>query len=143
MTKNIALKIATFVVLSIFIFALGVSSFAKMKEPDGINWSYLGTCSYSFDLTSTTSTQKHFFIDGTTTTGAPRNAYVKVELQKYINAGWNTIYTLTDEDYMAAGVEDTDYSVDKNYTYRLKITHKAKTTSGTTLETYTHYSYTL
>ena len=143
MTKNIALKIATLLVLCIFTLSLGVSSFAKMKEPDSINWSYLATCDYSFDLVSSDSSYKYFYMMGSTTVGSTRNAYVKVELQQLLDGVWTTIYTLTDEDYAIAAVEKNNYKVPKNYTYRLKLTHKAKTTSGTTLETYTHNSYTL
>ena len=58
MTKKIALKVVVFVAISIFLFALGVSSFAKIKEPDGINWSDLATCSYDFELNSTDSNYK-------------------------------------------------------------------------------------
>ena len=143
MTQNLVLKVVTFAVLCIFMLSLGINCFAAQKPVDSINWTYLINCDYDFDIVATDETYKYFDIMGGTTTGSPRNGYVKVELQQYKNGGWNTIYTLTDEDYMAAAVEDDYYAAPIHYTYRLKITHKAKTTGGTTLETFTQTSYTL
>lgn len=143
MTKNVALKIATLVMLSILLISMGVTSFAINKEKEETRWSYLLSTAYDFELNSSTETKKYFYMAGSTTTGSPRNAYVKVELQRYKNGGWSTIHTISDEGYTLAGAEELNYEVAYNYTYRLKLTHQAKDQSGNVLETYTYYSYTL
>lgn len=140
MNKQLSLKVVTFALLSIFILSLGAGSFAKMKEPDSINWTYINVCSYGFEHSDISSTA--LYCSGTTTTCSQKNAYVKVVLQQYKNGSWKTYATLTDEGYMGAAIDD-DIEVATGYTYRLKITHEARTTSGTTVETYTQYSGTL
>lgn len=142
MSKNLVSKIVVFVILSVFVFALGINSFAKVIQPDGMNWSHLLTTSYNFQLNSQDTTDKYFYLAGTTTVSSNKKAYVKVELQRYTTK-WETVYTIWDEDEQIAAIDSDDHPEDKYYTYRLKITHKAKTMSGSTLETFTDYSYTL
>lgn len=65
-------------------------------------------------------------------------AGLKIELQQY-NGGWKTVKTWSksSEDYV--GMTKYQY-VASGYSYRLKLTHTAKTGSGSTVETVTKYS---
>lgn len=142
MPKNVVYKIVVFVILSVFVFALGVNCFAQVIQPEGMNWTYLISTSYDFELNSTDSNYKYFYLMGSTTVGANKKAYVKVELQKYTSR-WETVYTIWDEDELGAAIDADDHAEDNYHTYRLKLTHRAKTMNGSTLETFTDYSYTL
>ncbi len=77
-------------------------------------------------------------IDGDTTVRPGYYAGVFVELQQY-NGGWNTIKTWTDTGDAFANVE-TEYYVEPGYSYRLKLTHSAYTTSWTLVESFVKYS---
>ena len=140
MKKQMVLKITSFATLLVFIFSLGSMSMAKKVEPDGINWSYIVDCAYSFYATNTTPSNYWIQYSGSTSVGSTRNAYVKATVQKFGDSGsWEDFASVSDEGYAICGAED-DVKLDPGYTYRLKINHKAKTTSGTLLESYTHYS---
>ena len=73
------------------------------------------------------------------TTVEPNNiAKVIVELQRY-EKDWKTIETWTDTCEIYARVE-TEYYVEKNYIYRLKITYEAYTENMKFIECNTIYS---
>ena len=76
--------------------------------------------------------------DGETAVQPGYYAGVFVELQQY-NGGWNTIKSWTNTDSAFAVVEE-DYYVEKGYSYRLKLTHSAYTTSWTLVESFVKYS---
>lgn len=66
------------------------------------------------------------------------NAGVTVELQQYSD-GWNTIKTWSDSNSNSA-VVDQEWYVNKGYSYRLKLTHKAYNSDWNTIESITKYS---
>lgn len=68
-------------------------------------------------------------------------AGVIVELQQY-NGGWNTIKTWNSSDVGSAYV-DKSYSVSRNYSYRLRITHLAYDLNWNLIESFVKYSDTV
>ena len=144
MKRKVVLKIVTFIVLNIFIFTLGAVSFAKIIPPDNINWNHFNSCGILFEESD--DNYPYFYCGGSTSVPAGENAYVLIELQKLTDDPdeviWETVYSLSDEDHGIALAED-EVEAEAHKTYRLKVTHQAKTFSGDVLEQYVHYSRTI
>lgn len=68
-------------------------------------------------------------------------AGITVALQKK-DGGWSTIKTWNESGDDTAEV-DEDYSAEKGYSYRLKVTYKAYSSSGTLVESIVKYSNTV
>ena len=76
---------------------------------------------------------------GSTDVQSGYKAGVTVELQRY-SSGWSTIKTWSSTGGLTA-IVDKDYYVSTGYSYRLKLTHRAYDSSGTTvIETIVKYS---
>lgn len=68
-------------------------------------------------------------------------AGITVELQQD-KQGWSTIKSWSDSDWDEIYLSN-DWYVEKGYSYRLKLTHKALDGNGRVLETYSNYSKTV
>lgn len=75
---------------------------------------------------------------GSTDVQSGYKAGVIVELQQN-NGGWTTIATWEKKGGYSATVEEDRY-VDKGYSYRLKLTHKAYTSADVQVESFPKYS---
>lgn len=73
-----------------------------------------------------------------TTVASGYKAVVIVELQQE-NKGWRTIKTWSDQGGTLAKVNE-DWYVEKGYSYRLKLTHKALSSTGNEVESFLDYS---
>ncbi len=81
------------------------------------------------------------YCEGTTSTYSSYKASITAELQHY-DGSWNTIKTWVDapnDDYAVIG----EYYYVGTGSYRLKTTHKALNSNGTTAETFIEYSDTV
>ena len=76
---------------------------------------------------------------GKTITMTGYKAHVTVELQKYIKSWTKFDSWSTTSASGVAQIEKNCY-VDKGYSYRLKVTHKAYDSNGKTVETIVKYS---
>lgn len=65
-------------------------------------------------------------------------AGITVELQQY-NGGWSTIQTWNNSGGTTSSIRE-DWYVEKGYSYRLKLTHKAYNSSWTQIESFNKYS---
>lgn len=138
MNKKILLKVMALVVLNVFIISSGISTFAAIKEPDSINWTYINSCGYYFQVEETTDSYDVFGCDGSTTCAPKYQAYVKVQVQYLTSNGWQDYLYMEDTDYCSASVS-RNIAVMSGYTYRLYITHKILNSNGAVLETYGPY----
>lgn len=123
------------VVLNVIIVSFGLTTFGAVKEEIQPRWSYLSTCSYLFEKDTELPDYDILACGGETTVPGGKYAYVKVELQYLVNGNWENFGTWEDEDYICANVEKY-IIVTPGYTYKLKLTHKAKNANGTVLETF-------
>lgn len=138
MNKKILLKVISLVVLNVFIISSGISTFAAIKEPDSINWSYLHSCGHYFQLKESYENVDVFACEGSTTCAPSYQAYVKVQVQYLTTNGWEDYLYMEDTGYGNASTY-RDVVVMTGYTYRLYLTHKVLNSSGVVLETFGPY----
>lgn len=138
MNKKILLKVISLVVLNVFIISSGISTFAAIKEPDSINWSYLHSCAHAFELAESTASIDKFLCGADTTCAPSYKAYVKVQVQYLTSDGWEDYLYMEDLDYGVATCERT-VAVMPGYTYRLYLTHKVLNSNDVVLETFGPY----
>lgn len=138
MNKKILLKVMALVVLNVFIISSGISTFAAIKEPDSINWTYINSCGYYFQIKESTDSYDLIHCEGSTTCAPKYQAYVKVQVQYLTSSGWKEYLYFEDTGYCNAA-DERDVAVMPGYTYRLYITHKILNSNGAVLETYGPY----
>ncbi len=97
----------------------------------------ISTCKNDFSIKSSGKTT----CIGSTMVQPGYVAGLKIELQQY-NRGWKTIKNWSGSSENYVGMTKYQY-VTSGYSYRLKLTHTAKTGSGSTVETVTKYSDTV
>lgn len=138
MSKKILFKVITLVVLNVFIISAGISTFAAIKEPDSINWSYLNSCSHYFQVEETHENVDIFLCEASTCCPLKYKAYVKVQVQYLTSNGWEDYLYFEDTDDGAA-IASRNVAVMPGYTYRLYLTHKVLNSNGAVLETFGPY----
>ncbi len=138
MNKKILFKVLALVVLNVFIISSGISTFAAVKEPYSINWTYLNSCGHYFEVEETHENVDIFGCEGSTTCPPSYKAYVKVQVQYLTSNGWEDYLYMEDTDYWSASVS-RNVAVMPGYTYRLYLTHKVFDSNDNLLETFGPY----
>lgn len=138
MNKKILLKVISLVVLNVFMISSGISTFAAIKEPDSINWSYLNSCGHYFQVHASYDNVDIFACEGSTTCNPKYKAYVKVQVQYATSNGWEDYLYMEDTGYGNGSVY-REVAVMPGYTYRLYLTHKVLNSNDVVLETFGPY----
>lgn len=138
MNKKILFKVISLVVLNVFMISTGISTFAAIKEPDSINWSYLHSCSHYFEVEETHENVDIYLCEASTCCAPQYQAYVKVQVQYLTSNGWEDYLYMEDTDY-ANVIVSRKVAVMPGYTYRLYLTHKVLNSNGAVLETFGPY----
>lgn len=112
------------------------STVANIADSDIVSPQNIAITVMARNLTYVSSGVLECYAQTSTTIGY--YAGVTVELQQY-DGGWDTIKTYVGSAEMSF-VYDREVSVTSGYKYRLKVTHRAMTSSGTIVEEFVKYS---
>ncbi len=136
--KSICKTIAALTVLCFMVCPL--SGLAATREPDVVapqNIAIISTYS-DFEL----GTSGKLLCYGETLVQDGYTAGVTMELQQYSNSKWTTIKTWSSTAVDFAYLDETHYAA-SGYSYRLKLTYKAYSSSLTLVESIVSYSNTI
>ena len=132
--KIFAILLATVMCLSMLSFvasAAPVTDNSEIVSPQNIA---ISDTDKNLTLSSSTLT-----CYGRTKVTSGYKATTVVTLQKKVSGSWSDLTTWTTNGSLIATVNQT-YSAKKSTTYRLKVIHKAYTSSGSLVESFTKYT---
>lgn len=132
------------VLIVLMIFALCICSLSAFADNNLAVSQYADITPLNIAITASLnkfdiSTAGEAYCMGKTITASTYKAHTTVELQQYTKS-WTKFTSWSTTSNAGLALLEKNCSVDKGYSYRLKVTHKAYDSNGKTVETIVTYS---
>lgn len=132
------------VLIVLMIFALCICSLSAFADNNLAVSQYADITPFNIAITTSLnkfdiSTAGEAYCMGKTITTSTYKAHTTVELQQYTKS-WTKFTSWSATSSTKIMQLEKNYYVDKGYSYRLKVTHKAYDSNGKTVETIVTYS---
>lgn len=132
------------VLIVLMIFALCICNLSVFADNNSTISQYADITPFNIAITTSLnkfdiSTAGEAYCMGKTITTSTYKAHTTVELQQYTKS-WTKFTSWSATSSTKIMQLEKNYYVDKGYSYRLKVTHKAYDSNGKTVETIVTYS---